>query len=313
MASRSPSRALLALSSALALGAVHPVTSSAQNISATPTFETLKLTAGFSPDPQVFRFSAGGSDEVTRGGCTMHIHSGAPDFDLNYRAGTLPLTISATAEADLMLLVNTPDGRWHCDDDSGEGVDPSITFSSPQSGNYNIWVGTYSESSGALPAAELYVSELGSTGNGSGGSGRSSAVELNWGASPTYGTIDLGSGFSPDPYSRSVSAGGSDRAPDLGAGCRGHVNASAPDLDLNYTSGSFPLHIYARSDTDVTLIVNQPDGSWICGDDANGSNPHVRIAEPMSGNYNIWIGTYGASSSPLPQSVLYISELSPDW
>lgn len=285
----------------------------AQDISATPVYGTLDLSSGFSPDPQVRSLSAGGSHRTSLGGCDAYIYSAAPDYDLNYRAGSLPLIISATSDSDVLLLVNTPDGRWHCDDDSGDGLDPMLTFSSPQSGNYNIWVGTYSNRSENLPAARLFISELRAGADGDDGSS-SSSVSLNYGARPTYTTFNLESGFTPDPTRHTVRAGGRDAVPSsLGSGCRGYVNAAAPDVDLNYSAGGYPLNIYARSSSDVTLIINQPDGSWICNDDANGTNPHVRIEKPMSGNYNIWIGTYSQSSSSLPESTLHISELSPDW
>lgn len=283
----------------------------AQNISARPTYGTLDLTAGFRPDPQVISISAGGSHRSELAGCDTYIHAAAPDVDINYDSGSLPLTISATSSSDVVLLVNTPDGRWHCDDDSGPGTNPTLVFASPLSGNYNVWVGTYSSQSGNLPPAQLQVTELGGVGGASNGS--SGSAELDWSAPPTYGTIDLSGGFSPDPFTQWVAAGGADAVPDLGPGCRGYVNATAPDLDLDFEAGSLPLNIYVRSDTDVTLIVNQPDGSWICSDDADGSNPHIRLERPQSGTYNIWIGTYAPSSAPLPESTLYISELSPDW
>jgi hypothetical protein len=128
-------------------------------VNAQPTYGTLNLSAGFSPDPQVRMVSAGGSDMATRGGCTVHLHAAAPDLEVNYRAGSLPLTVTARSGADVVLLVNTPDGRWHCDDDGG-GTDASLTFASPQSGNYNIWIGTYQPSSSPLPRSVLYISEL---------------------------------------------------------------------------------------------------------------------------------------------------------
>lgn len=303
----------IALASVAVAVVLSPAAASAQDISATPVYGTLNLSAGFSPDPQERSLSAGGSHQTSLGGCDAYIYSAAPDYDLNYQAGSLPLIISATSDSDVLLLVNTPDGRWHCDDDSGEGLDPMLTFSSPQSGNYNIWVGTYSNRSGNLPAARLLISELSGGASSSNGNG-SSPVSLNFGARPTYTTFNLNSGFTPDPTRHTVRAGGRDEVPsDLGSYCRGYVNAAAPDVDVNYSAGGYPLNIYARSSSDVTLIINQPDGSWICNDDANGTNPHVRIEKPMSGNYNIWIGTYRQSTSSLPESTLYISELSPDW
>jgi hypothetical protein len=211
---------------------------------------------------------------------------------------------------DVTLLVNAPDGSWYCDDDSGDGTDAAITFSAPQSGQYNIWVGTYRAQSGTLPEAQIYLTEMGGTSSGisssAGGNG-----SLDWSAQPTYGTVNLNAGFSPDPYMRTISAGGAQAVPDFGAGCRGFA-ATAPDLDLNYQAGGYQLNIYAKSGSDVTLIVNGPDGSWYCSDDASGTNPHVNFSNPQSGNYNIWIGTY-RSSGALPSSEVYISEAPPRW
>lgn len=148
------------LSLAIAVGA------SAQmpNWQATPLYGTITLSGGFSPDPHTATVSAGGSsaNPVSGSGCTGYLNLSAPDLDLNYSSsGSLPLTISASAERDVSLVVYTPDGRWLCDDDSGEGLDPMITISSPRSGNYNVWVATYA--SGSTVQATVGFSELGRT------------------------------------------------------------------------------------------------------------------------------------------------------
>jgi hypothetical protein len=140
-----------------------------------------------------------------------------------------------------------------------------------------------------------------------------SGGEPNWRAAPTYGTIDLSSGFTPDPYLRSIAAGGANEVALGGSECTGYIHAAAPDLDLNYRAGQYQLSIYAKSDTDITLIVNAADGRWYCSDDVSGTNPAIVFSNPPSGNYNIWIGTYRPTSTPLPESVLYISEMAPRW
>ena len=145
------------------------------------------------------------------------------------------------------------------------------------------------------------------------GQGTYSGGEPNWRAAPTYGTVNLSAGFTPDPYVRSISAGGADEVALGGSECDGFIHAAAPDLDLNYQAGGYQLAIYAKSNTDVTLIVNAADGRWYCSDDYSGTNPAIIFSNPPSGNYNIWIGTYRASSTPLPESVLYISEMEPRW
>lgn len=146
-----------------------------------------------------------------------------------------------------------------------------------------------------------------------GGNAVQTGGEPNWRAQPTYGTIDLSSGFTPDPYLRSIQAGGANEVTLGGSECTGFIHAAAPDLDLNYQAGQYQLAIYAKSDTDITLIVNAADGRWYCSDDYNGTNPAIVFTNPPTGNYNIWIGTYRATSAPLPESVLYISEMAPRW
>lgn len=148
----------------LAIALLLPALAHAQmpNWRANPTFGTVTLRAGFTPDPTVKVVNAGGSTEnpVSGSGCVGYLHMAAPDVDLNFTAGSLPLTISVESDTDTALLIYTPDGRWVCDDDSGVGVNPSITFSSPRSGNYNIWVSTYSAMSDR-PRARVTFSEIG--------------------------------------------------------------------------------------------------------------------------------------------------------
>lgn len=142
------------------------------------------------------------------------------------------------------------------------------------------------------------------------------AAELKWREAPLYGTVNLASGFQPDPHTVAVEAGGSTRASDaVPVSCSGFVHADEPDVDLNYTPGRYPLYIYAVSDADTTLVVYDANGNWHCNDDfssdSNG-NPGIMFQNPPSGNYNIWIGTYNRMDSN-PNATLKISEARPDW
>ena len=144
-----------------------------------------------------------------------------------------------------------------------------------------------------------------STGTGT-GSGTGSG-NIDWSATPSYGSVSLNGGFSPDPYTVSIAAGGSQDASGLGAGCRGSI-AGNPDFNLTFNPGSLPLTISASSSADTTLVINAPDGRWYCSDDYSGLNPAVEFANPQAGLYNIWVGTY-ADTSDLPPATLFISEL----
>ena len=130
----------------------------------------------------------------------------------------------------------------------------------------------------------------------------------NFNAEPNYGTVDLVSGFTPDPYVVRLQSGGSIDTARLNNNCRGFIT-DAPDVRLNYEAGSLPLYISVNSSADTTLVINGPDGSWYCDDDGGtrGLNPSIRFETPQSGRYEIWVGTYG--SSELRNAQLNISEL----
>ena len=123
---------------------------------------------------------------------------------------------------------------------------------------------------------------------------------------PSFGTLTLRTGFSPDPTIVNVTAGGRLNAATIDPACVGSV-ANSPDVRLNFTAGSdLPLIISVGSDSDTTLVVNGPDGRWYCNDDTNGVNPVVRFNSPASGQYDIYIGHYQQGSSIPAQ--LYVSE-----
>lgn len=136
-----------------------------------------------------------------------------------------------------------------------------------------------------------------------------SAAAQDYSLNPNYGAVNLSAGFTPDPYGVNVQSGGStDVSNSIGGSCRGFVS-NAPDVRLNYAAGSYPLIISVNSSSDTTLVVNAPDGRWYCDDDSgvNGLNPMVRFNAPASGQYDIWVGTYGSAS--LQAATLAISEV----
>lgn len=135
------------------------------------------------------------------------------------------------------------------------------------------------------------------------------AVAQNYSLNPHFGTVNLSAGFTPDPYVVNVASGGrNDASQTVSSSCRGFIS-EAPDVRLNYRAGSYPLILSVASDSDTTLVVNGPDGSWYCDDDSGnyGLNPALRFGSPQSGQYDIWIGTYGNATNQPGQ--LYISEL----
>ena len=53
------------------------------------------------------------------------------------------------------------------------------------------------------------------------------------------------------------------------------------------------MKILAASSSDTTLVVQRPDGTYLCNDDAEGRNPVVSGSFP-AGAYRVWIGSYRA-------------------
>jgi hypothetical protein len=268
-----------------------------------PLAGRLNLNAGFSDDPRTVEVMAGGDvdGEMGTGGMCWGRINQAPDIWVNYAGGSeYDLYLSMQSEADTTLIVQGPDGGWHCDDDTAGDLNPGIRIVDPAPGRYAIWAGRFSN--GPETPATVYVSELGFLG------GIDTPAELDYSLPSNYGSAELTAGFVPDPYNVDLQAGGDvDVNEAVGQNCRGYAT-TAPDFDVTYEAGSFDLYISATSNGDATLVVNAPDGSWWCDDDSAGSlNPGIRFDDPMSGRYDIWVGTY--SEGAPEDATLHISEL----
>jgi len=125
-------------------------------------YGAVTLYSGFTPDPFTVNVVSGGQIDAAAaisGSCRGWI-SNAPDVELTYSAGSLPLIISVSSSVDTTLVINGPDGRWYCDDDGGtQGLNPSLRWGSPPSGTYDIWVGSYrrENANATLSISELYT------------------------------------------------------------------------------------------------------------------------------------------------------------
>ncbi|MEE2527324.1 peptidase S1 [Hyphobacterium sp. HN65] len=155
----------LSISAAVSALAVMAMTGAAeaQDWRLNPTYGGVTLSSGYTPDPYLVNLQSGGSINASQsigGNCRGYV-ANAPDFRLQYRAGNiLPLIISVSSSSDTTLVINAPDGRWYCDDDGGQGLNPSLRWNSPMSGQYDIYVGTYGSAS--YRNATLSISELSS-------------------------------------------------------------------------------------------------------------------------------------------------------
>jgi len=256
----------------------------AQDVNAQPTYGALKLAAGTLGSPHMVQLTSGGTIsawDIGTGNCRGYIAS-APDYQVRYTAGSTPLIIDVAAESDTTLVALAPDGTWHCDDDSGEGLNPQLNFAYPASGNYLLWVGTYGQ--GNQGPATLSISEQ-------------SANTVDPNAQPLYGSMSLTSGSLAAPHAVQMTAGGAVDAWAIGSGnCRGYVGM-APDYAVQFSGGG-AFTIGAQSDIDTTLVVLGPDGTWNCDDDSGGSlNPQLTFGTALNGTYRIWVGTYSANNN----------------
>lgn len=263
------------------------------------------LRAGFRDDPRRFEVTAGGDVDAGAGGTGCFGFAGqAPDLALDYRAGDFPLFISGEGEFDGVLAIRAPDGSWSCDDDTAGDLDPGLVFAAPESGRYAIWYGTLGDV--GEQAGTLFVSEIGFD-------GVDTSLDLTLPA--RHGELVLRTGFTPDPRSVNIMAGGELDADLALAGqtvaagfCVGYVTREAT-LELDFAAGGLPLFVSASGEDDLTLMVNAPDGAWLCDDDSSdGVNPGLSFDAPQSGVYDIYVGTYSQGGAPVP-AALHISEL----
>ena len=145
-----------ALAAAAILLVAGPV--AAQNTGLNANYGSITLNSGFTPDPYRVNVRSGGRISASNisSGCAGTI-SDAPDFELTYNAGSLPLVFRTSSDRDTTLIINGPDGQWYCDDDGGDGLNAQISFSKPQSGTYDVWVGSYGD---GIHDAQLQITEL---------------------------------------------------------------------------------------------------------------------------------------------------------
>lgn len=121
-----------------------------------------------------------------------------------------------------------------------------------------------------------------------------------------YGGIQLEAGFEPDPWVvPDLVSGVAENASvdvtslNLGESCLGFATPT-PDYKILWTGGSqgFRVFFYSPDGGDTTMIINMPDGSYICSDDSFGTlNPSIDIIDPEEGEYNVWVGSYSETEN----------------
>ena len=102
--------------------------------------------------------------------------------------------------------------------------------------------------------------------------------------------VTLAPGFTA-PNMLEGRAGGLTDASSLGDGCIGRIG-SDPDHTVTLSAAIPNLRVFAQAGEDITLVIQQPDGSYICDDDTEGLNPLVTQENWAAGDYKIWVGSY---------------------
>lgn len=270
-----------------------------------------------------------------------------PDLVVFWSGQVNTLRFFFSSLGDTTLIINMPDGTYACNDD-GDGLNPVVDIVNPAEGEYAIWVGSFSSTAlnpGYLfmtPDTTLAPSTLaepllmasGSTGGvtptvvqstgGTASSGGLSGSSSTSGSTTTTGPINLQpagpvsltAGFVPDPYAAAIAAGGPVDVASLnltsadGQSCRGFAPDN-PQLALTWSGQSPNLRVFfvATQFADSTMVVQLPNGTFLCNDDFPGGNlnPLVDIPNAGPGVYNIYVGTFSQNQSN--PGTLYITEL----
>lgn len=254
-----------------------------------PLYGDIALSGGFNPDPHAVQVRAGGTVRVADAGlpstCVGFIEPGQPDVRLNYDNPASTLRFAACAPADTALVIRAPNGAWTCNDDA-EGTNPNIEYKGPRAGVYDVWVASYSE--GSPVPAELRITER--------EGGICARIEPD--GPPVNGTFSLSPGFTD--HSARIDAGGSQQVNavgGLGPNCTGYVNPNGPGVRIELTGTLPELVLASCANTDTTLIVRGPDGTWHCNDDAEGTNPVVRVPRAAAGTWDVFAGTFGENNT----------------
>jgi len=103
--------------------------------------------------------------------------------------------------------------------------------------------------------------------------------------------IVLGAGFVPDPHIERGTAGGPRDAHAVHPACTGWTS-EVPSHVLRAPVAFTSLRVLAHATDDISLVVQKPDHSYLCNDDAHGAgtDPEIEGFFP-AGDYNLWVGT----------------------
>jgi hypothetical protein len=276
---------------------------------------TLDLEAGFALDPTFVSVQGGGEVDVSLldPACRGFVHA-QPVVTVNWSGEAEMVRAFFVSDSDPTLVVMTPDGEIHCDDDANPLVlDPSVEIDAPSEGTYRIWVGSVQPNQlipGVLvmttqPDVSLATFDL----DGliqrpplaeAVDPARAANLEAIAAAIEEMVTDAPELSAEAEPLTVLVTAEGTVPLPQLQLDnplCNGLV-APTPDFVFHWSGQADQLTVYYEGDLDATLLVygaaDGPAGgvAW-CNDDAEivaNVNPSISIAQPQEGVYGVWVG-----------------------
>ena len=271
-------------------------------------YVTVDLDAGNPLDPFIISVNGGGTLDASAlgGDCRGYVNA-EPVVRIHWSGKADMSRVFFYSDHDPTLIVQTPDGAFHCNDDANALLlDPSLTFEKPQPGTYNIWVGSYYPDQ-LLPGflvvttrPDVRVETF--TLDGLVKRGPMPALTAKLGGRAPDALMDAIQGWKKDvktakpgkALSLKVTADGDIPAFEFnipGQICNGFIKGT-PDLVFDWAGGKDPMSIFFEGDKDTTLLVITPNGKILCNDDADpeNMNPLVTIEKPGQGRYAVFVG-----------------------
>ncbi|WP_127107646.1 hypothetical protein [Pararhodobacter zhoushanensis] len=246
--------------------------------------------------PQQYAMFAGGGVDLSQ--CSAFQAYGRvtaqPSFSISYDARSMgrDLEFRVQSECDTTLLINDSTAQWHYNDDEDGTLSPRLRLSAAATGRYDVWVGTYGEQ--ACQATLVLETFPPSGGMPTTPTQPATPVCPDWQLGGAEVNLTAGSSDT-----RSVVAGGSInlRESQCNVPGGGYV-AQAPDFTLYYDpqGTDATLNVSVDGTCDTTLLINDQSAQWLFDDDTNALQPALSIASAPAGRYDIWVGTYGAST-----------------
>jgi hypothetical protein len=123
---------------------------------AAPNYGMVSL--GAAVIPLTLEASGGGTLDVSALGeeCVGFV-TAQPDYRVQWSGTGEFLRFYFLGLGDTILVVYSPDGVWHCNDDSFVSVNPTVDILNPVPGTYNVWIGSFDP--GLTIRGTLYITE----------------------------------------------------------------------------------------------------------------------------------------------------------